>query len=462
MMMPMKTRMLHILLMLSACLWGRAQETYVFPESVKPLIATQWGQYYPFNLLCPKNKYCEDYERNLAGCGPVAMAQVVNYHRYPSTSPDGEYVYDWGKMFRVLNPELSKTKIVAVAKLISDCGVSSFTSYDDEASSTTLVQMMGAMKRLFNYSDDMCLYARDDFKTPQRDSLFRQLIFSELKAGRPVFYGGTSEKKGSHVFLIDGCKNQKVHVNMGWGGASDGFYDLDDIDDFNVSQSLLIEVADSNYRAPVKNVVLTKAGTLAGQLTDQELLTTRHIQVSGPMSRSDIATLRTMLCSGMLRTVNLERAEIEVLPDSAFYGCTYLSHFVTPRTLRSTGNFAFCKCPSLNKVVFHEGLRVVGNAAFAECTSLLNVFLPTTTEYVGHSAFSASEALLNVELPDGVRYLGHYAFAYCENLNSISLPKALEKAGRDILYKCPNLRQIFIDTDNPNYEVDGLQIRLKH
>ena len=27
---------------------------YVFPEDVKPLIRTQWGQHYPFNLLCPE------------------------------------------------------------------------------------------------------------------------------------------------------------------------------------------------------------------------------------------------------------------------------------------------------------------------------------------------------------------------------------------------------------------------
>ena len=192
---------------------------YVFPEDVKPLIRTQWGQHFPFNLLCPEtDKSNEQNPYKLAGCGPVAMAQVVNYHRYPSMSPDGEYKYEWDLMFNTLNANVSKKGIVAVAKLISDCGISSFTEYGDDWSSTYLDFIMGALKRLFGYSNNMSIYNRADFLTPKRDSLYRQLIFSELKAGRPVLYRGTSKKGDGHLFIIDGCKKYKVHVNMGWAG----------------------------------------------------------------------------------------------------------------------------------------------------------------------------------------------------------------------------------------------------
>lgn len=83
--MEMKQSIVAILLVLVAIV-SFAQDKYVFPEDVKPLILTRWGQHHPFNLLCPKTESTKGEATNmLAGCGPVAMAQMVNYHRYPST-----------------------------------------------------------------------------------------------------------------------------------------------------------------------------------------------------------------------------------------------------------------------------------------------------------------------------------------------------------------------------------------
>ena len=235
-----------------------AEGSYVFPEDIKPLILTHWGQQHPFNLLCPKTKDASGKTTNMAaGCGSVAMAQMLNFHHYPSTSPDGTYEYDWYLMFPSVTVTLRKEEMVSVAKLISDCGVSSLTEYGDKASGTSLSRMMGAMKRLFHYSNDMSIYERSGFTTPERDSLFRQLIFSELRAGRPVFYRGYNEKKQEgHLFIIDGCKKQKVHVNMGWAGNRDGYYDLDELLGYNQEQWLLVDVADSNYHAPTNNIML--------------------------------------------------------------------------------------------------------------------------------------------------------------------------------------------------------------
>ena len=125
-------------------------------------------------------------------------------------SPDKTYEYDWDLMYPTVTAVLRREEIVAVAKLISDCGVSSLTEYGDKASGTSLSQMMGALKRLFNYSNDMSIYERSMFTSPERDSLFRSLIFTELKAGRPVFYRGYSEKENDgHLFIIDGCRKTR-------------------------------------------------------------------------------------------------------------------------------------------------------------------------------------------------------------------------------------------------------------
>ena len=387
---------------------------FVFPEEVKPLIKTQWGQGYPFNLLCPKTDDGNgDNTYKLAGCGPVAMAQVVNYHRYPAMSPDGQYEYDWSLMFRSLNPDVQKEGIVAVAKLISDCGVSSFTEYGDERSSTSLSYIMGAMKRLFGYSNYMSIYKRSDFSTPKRDSLYRLLIFSELKAGRPVLYRGTNKKGEGHLFIIDGCKKGKVHVNMGWAGTDNGYYELSDLGGYGQQHWMLVDVADSSYQAVTKEVTVNEAGTLVKLLTPEERLTTRHIKLKGKMNGIDFFTLQEMLKKGLLRTIDMQQVEMEALPDTAFSDCYYLSHFVAPRTLKRIGYRSFFRCRNLNYAVFHDGLQEVGNVAFSGCENLLAVKLPATTARIGYNAFTSCNTLLTVTIPEGTSEMDNYAFQDC-------------------------------------------------
>ena len=426
-----------------------------FPEEVKPLIKTQWGQHYPFNLLCPEtdNNNGENTYK-LAGCGPVAMAQVVNYHRYPSMSPDGKYEYDWSQMFHSLTSNVQKEGIVAVAKLISDCGVSSFTEYGDERSSTSLMYIMGAMKRLFGYSNYMSIYNRSDFETPKRDSLYRQLIFSELKAGRPVLYRGTNEKGEGHLFIIDGCKKGKVHVNMGWGGNDNGYYELSDLRGYGQQHWMLVDVADNSYQAETKEVTINEAGTLVKLLTPEERLTTRHIKLKGRMNGIDFFTLREMSKKGLLRTVDMEQVEMEALPDTAFSDCYYLSHFVAPRTLKRIGNRSFFRCRNLNYAVFHDGLQEVGNAAFSGCENLLAVRLPSTTTKIGYNAYTSCNSLLSVTIPEGLLEMGNYAFSYCSHLYSINLPKSLRNIGKEVFKNCNRLTHIRLHSENPFYKVN--------
>ena len=428
---------------------------FVFPEEVKPLIKTQWGQHYPFNLLCPEtdNNNGENTYK-LAGCGPVAMAQVVNYHRYPSMSPDGKYEYDWSQMFHSLTSNVQKEGIVAVAKLISDCGVSSFTEYGDERSSTSLSYIMGAMKRLFGYSNYMSIYNRSDFETPKRDSLYRQLIFSELKAGRPVLYRGTNEKGEGHLFIIDGCKKGKVHVNMGWGGNDNGYYELSDLRGYGQQHWMLVDVADNSYQAETKEVTINEAGTLVKLLTPEERLTTRHIKLKGRMNGIDFFTLREMSKKGLLRTVDMEQVEMEALPDTAFSDCYYLSHFVAPRTLKRIGNRSFFRCRNLNYAVFHDGLQEVGNAAFSGCENLLAVRLPSTTTKIGYNAYTSCNTLLSVTIPEGLLEMGNYAFSYCSHLYSINLPKSLRNIGKEVFKNCDCLTHIRLNQENPYYTIN--------
>ncbi|MBO4722413.1 MAG: Spi family protease inhibitor, partial [Muribaculaceae bacterium] len=51
-------------------------------SAVSPLLTSQWDQGAPFNLQCPKvgSNYC------VTGCVATAMAQIMYYHKWPSST----------------------------------------------------------------------------------------------------------------------------------------------------------------------------------------------------------------------------------------------------------------------------------------------------------------------------------------------------------------------------------------
>lgn len=430
-----------ILLLCIVSLRAAGQASDRFPENIKPLITTRWGQQFPYNIYAPQTTRNGETTQDPAGCGPTAMAQVINYHQYPQHAPAIGHTYDWTQMFDKYKTNLDRKEWESVARLIQDCGISSFTWYSRKGSSSSLSAIMGSMKHHFLYSNYMSLYNRKDFSTPHLDSIYRHLLFAELKAGRPVIYRGHSEKEGfGHIFIIDGCKGNKVHVNMGWEGKGDGYYTLDDLNTYSVEQWMLIGIADSAYRPEVKPVHLSSAGTLEQELKDDEQLLTRHIQVSGPMNAQDFATLREMLNNGLLRTINLKEANVESLPDSAFCDCPYLSHMVLPRTLKRIGHRSFYHCANLNKIELPHGLEFIGNGAFGGCIYLREIQLPPNLKSILSNAFNSCQMLTHVRIPESVVQLGSYVFAHCKRLQTLLLPENIGIIGKDITYDCPLLK----------------------
>ena len=418
------------------------QENYRFPENIKPLITSRWGQQFPYNLYAPQTTKYGVTTIDPAGCGPVAMAQVINYHQYPQNVPAIGRSYDWTLMFDKYKASTENKSLESVAQLVKDCGNSAFTWYSHKGSSNTLSAIMGSMKYHFRYTRYMSLYNRQLFNTPHLDSIYHELIFSELKAGRPILYRGYSEKEGyGHLYIIDGCKGNKVHVNMGWEGKGDGYYTLDDLNTYNIEQWMLIEVADSTYRPSMTAIHLDIAGTLDQQLSEDARMLTRHIRISGSMNEQDFATLRQMLRQGMLRTIDLEETDVTVLPDSAFRHCYFLSHIVLPRNLRHMGDYSFSNCSNLNLIDLPQSLQVIGNGAFGGCIYLRELQLPSSVKTILSNAFNSCQMLTQVRIPDSVVTLGHYVFAHCKRLQTLTLPPSIPYIGKEITYDCPLLKK---------------------
>lgn len=232
------------------------EPTWVGPTvtPVAPLLKTQWGQGAPFNGKCPSN----GKKTTLAGCVPVALAQVLNYYRsdhkgtgqlyYSHQEAEMEYnidytnvSYDWGNMLNTYEEgKYSQAQADAVAKLMVECGVASKAKYDYNATSANTPFV--ALNKYYGF--DCMLVDRDIDDSPAlmthnhyRVSTMKwmKLIQNELEQGRPIIYSGSDLNHGnylvkpvsSHCFVIDGIDAQNyVHCNWGWYGFDDGYYDV--------------------------------------------------------------------------------------------------------------------------------------------------------------------------------------------------------------------------------------------
>ena len=200
---------------------------------VEPLVTTRWNQDAPYNNMCPIDRNYN--RRSVTGCGATAMAQVMKYWEWPvqgqgehqnANDPSlevdfSESVYDWDNMLDTYNSLSSQTAQDAVAKLMYDCGVSIDMSYSYVASGAYDSDIAIALGTYFGYKAQT--YLRDAYTV----NAFRELIKSELDNARPVLFGGQGTV-GGHEYVVDGYdSNDFLHINWGWGGASDGFYDME-------------------------------------------------------------------------------------------------------------------------------------------------------------------------------------------------------------------------------------------
>lgn len=208
---------------------------------VEPLVTTKWNQDAPFNNFAPE--YTDDNnntQRCATGCAATAMAQIMKFHNWPEqgvghysyehqsfgtiSSNFSEHIYDWTNMIdRYNNGEYSNVQADAVALLMKDCGVSLNMNYGP-VSGASIYSYYPAFKNYFRYS------SRTVNRSGCETAEFTKIITDELQEGRPLIYCGTGED-GGHAFVVDGYDtNYFLHVNWGWGGYSDGYFDMNYMD----------------------------------------------------------------------------------------------------------------------------------------------------------------------------------------------------------------------------------------
>lgn len=232
---------------------------------VEPLVKAHWDQSEPFNNLCPVDITTK--KRSVVGCVATAMAQVCDYWKWPlkpqafSTSyrcTNGTRVqvdfskseYDWDKMLDSYVSTLAYTdeQANAVAKLCFDLGAAVNMDYASSASGAQDADIPYALSR-FGYNCQIHYRAQYD------KAAFVEVVKKELDASHPLLFSGQGSA-GGHCFVADGYDtNNFFHINWGWGGVSDGYFDVDAMNPsalgtgggsggFNTMQSVVSVVKD--------------------------------------------------------------------------------------------------------------------------------------------------------------------------------------------------------------------------
>lgn len=204
-------------------------------KSVGPLIKTKWGQSSPYNTGYPQvnGSAC------LTGCVPTAMAQILNYNKHPKgmTAEVPGYItytfgiempvlppttFDWGNMLDNYNGKSTDAQKAAVSKLMMYC--STAARADLGPAETGAYSPEPAFKRYFGFGNG----ARKIYKSDVVSDVWKELIYNELDAHRPIFsMGASSDGESGHAYVVDGYDaNGLLSVNWGWKGYDDGFYNM--------------------------------------------------------------------------------------------------------------------------------------------------------------------------------------------------------------------------------------------
>ena len=129
--------------------------------------------------------------------------------------------YDWDNMLPTYtNNNYTQTQADAVAKLMLHCGKAVEMDYGEESGA---IVTPGRLAKYFGYDSDLML---DLSRTCFTLAEWTAIIDKELQAKRPILYSGRTTN-GGHQFVCDGSDgNGLYHINWGWGGYQDGYFDI--------------------------------------------------------------------------------------------------------------------------------------------------------------------------------------------------------------------------------------------
>lgn len=207
-------------------------------DAIAPIISCQWGEEAPYNQMCPMDPYTKT--TTPTGSIATAMAQALYLLRPAGcTALDNYYItaegiglpaldattFNWDIMRSSYDPNDNSDAAKEVARLMRYCGQSVKSNYSAHGTTASEVTALEALKQCFGLSDRMSLKNRSEYTSLQWDNL----IYNELKDGRPVMLCGKSSDS-MRAFLCDGYDGAGLyHINWGMAGQGDGYFMLSNL-----------------------------------------------------------------------------------------------------------------------------------------------------------------------------------------------------------------------------------------
>lgn len=227
------------------------QEEY---DTVGPLLATKWGQEYPYGVYCPNYT---------VGCVATAIAQIMVYHQHPesisltySGAPTSSLTLDWDGIaqhhivFSCPCPQNIHDQIAYLCREIGQRVNMSYNppggDFQGPTSGATLPNALSGIHSL-GYTTRNSASNYDINK-----------IITNMNNSQPVFMVGSgpnaneNNKQSNHAWVVDGCITYTQmfityislasnngpwfideiryrytyypHCNWGWNGDCDGFF----------------------------------------------------------------------------------------------------------------------------------------------------------------------------------------------------------------------------------------------
>ena len=265
--------------------------TRTLTTSVQPLLGEiKWDQGAPYNLLTPMregrpyNNADLETRHAMTGCMATALAQVMMYHQWPVTGTGShtnekdstqtvdfsQSTYQWSKMLPVYKGGESEESQMAVAQLMRDLGCALDMDYGYAASAASDPDILRALVNHFGYDKSMRLVYRYEYSSEE----WNRLLQTELNEQRPVPFGAVATSGDGHEFVIDGYDiNGLYHVNWGWGGMSNGYFDINIMAPFDHG----IGGFTGNYTIDQVMVIGVKPDVAGTSVAKPELVMTKHI-----------------------------------------------------------------------------------------------------------------------------------------------------------------------------------------
>lgn len=233
--------MKKIFITLTLCLWiiiSYAQSI------IDPLLETNWHQSTPFNDMCP---IMVEGKHSAAGCGAIAVGQILNYYKLPSTGfgrviSNGKendistMKIDWGNVLNEYKTgKYSNSEAEAIANLIYMTGLSMGMKYGSSSTPAPYGGMLSGLQHHLHISPKSRYLHRRNYSTTE----WKYLIDQQLALGYPVIYRGSyydlNNKDNGHIFVIDGKNADGLyHVKFGQTTKTyDKYVDLDYITQSN-------------------------------------------------------------------------------------------------------------------------------------------------------------------------------------------------------------------------------------